>query len=90
MTRIEVSETTNEMIQELQDEIEVKATVADDASDYTVPLDDEVSKDQVVEISVTLVRHLLRKERQMESSVLDELDEEMASTLNDRDIKHDM
>ncbi|MFP4187943.1 MAG: hypothetical protein ACOCRA_04985 [Halobacteria archaeon] len=91
MTSIEVSDATAERIEELQDEIEVKATVSDAGeTDYTVPLDDEVSKEQVVDVSVRIVRRLLRKEKEIGTPILGELDEEMASTLEDRDIKREM
>jgi hypothetical protein len=91
MATIEVSEETDRRIEELQGEIDVKATVSDTGNtDYTVPLDDEVSKDQVVEVSVRIVRRLLRKEKEIGSPILGELDEDMLSTLEDRDIKNDM
>ena len=91
MTTIEISEETDARIEELQDEIEVNATVSDAGdTDYTVPLDDDVSKEQVVDVSVRIVRRLLRKEKEMGAPILGELDEEMASTLESRDIKNDM
>ena len=91
MTTIEISDETDKRIEELQDEIDVKATVSDTGdTDYTVPLDDEVSKEQVVEVSVRIVRRLLRKEKEIGSPILGELDEDMLSTLEERDIKHDM
>jgi hypothetical protein len=91
MTTIEISDETDKRIEELQDEIDVKATVSDTGdTDYTVPLDDEVSKEQVVEVSVRIVRRLLRKEKEIGSPILGELDEDMLSTLEERDIKRDM
>ena len=91
MATIEISDETDKRIEELQDEIDVKATVSDTGdTDYTVPLDDEVSKEQVVEVSVRIVRRLLRKEKEIGSPILGELDEDMLSTLEERDIKRDM
>ncbi len=92
MTEIELSEKVENKIESLQDEIDVQATVSDESlGDYTVKLDDQVSKEQVVEISVSMLELLLEKDRQMEAeSILEELDEEMAATLEDRDIKQDL
>jgi len=89
-TTVEVSDSTEEKIRKLQDEIEMKATVSGEDAGYTVPIDEEVTMDQAVEVSVTVVRHLLRRDTQGGRSILAELDDEMADTLNDRDIKHDM
>jgi len=92
MTEIELSEEVEDKIESLQDEIDIQAAVSDESlGDYTVKLDDRVTKEQVVEISVSMLELILEKDREMEAeSILEELDGEMAATLESRDIKQDL
>lgn len=94
MTEIELSEEVEEKIESLQDEIDIQAIVSgEDLGDYAVDIDGSITKEQVVDISVSMLKLLLEEDRDTgreTDSILEDLDEEMATTLDSRDIKQDL